>query len=182
MHRILHIVDLLLTSSLVCRVLLFQELHLWDLGPVREAYEWPATAPPVSVSSSIAAAAAASAPPAPSLQGSPAVSPSPPSLVRRYTGFHAHRYIVRSCFGGGSNSLLLSGSEDGLLYVWQRESGELLAKLRGHTATINSVAAARVHGRYIIASASDDHTVLLWNIKAQPGHSHHKIHTAHKHA
>lgn len=157
-----------------------QELHLWDLGSIREPYEWPTTAPPVSVSSSVAAAAAASAPPAPSLQGSPAGAHSPPSLVRRYTGFHAHRYIVRSCFGGPSNSLLISGSEDGLLYVWQRESGELLAKLRGHTATINSVAAARVHGRHLIASASDDHTVQVWSIKAHAGHSQqHKKH-AHK--
>jgi len=89
-----------------------------------------------------------------------------PTLCRRYTGFRANRYVVGSCFAGPSCSLLLSGSEDSLVYVWQRSSGRLIGTLNDHTATVNAVTATTTsQGKHLIASASDDYTIKIWQIK-----------------
>jgi len=186
------------------------ELHLWDLGSLDSDSPAPAPAlglgehddaamdgfedRPAALAASAAAAAAAAAPhvsfpgvriPAASRVG---VDEAPhlaalaaPSLLRRFTGYHANRFIVRSCLGGPSSSLVLSGSEDGLVHVWSRESGALLAKLRGHTATVNAVAATRFRGQHLLASAADDHTVHLWAVNAQAGHDNHAHSQPHKH-
>ena len=181
------------------------ELHLWDLGSL----DSDSPAPAISLdehdaagmdvhedrpAASTAAAAAAAAPhasfpgvriPAASRVGvdaAPHLSAlAAPSLLRRFTGYHANRFIVRSCLGGPSSSLVLSGSEDGLVHVWARESGALLAKLRGHTATVNAVAATRFRGQHLLASAADDHTVHLWAVSAQAGHDNHAHSQPHQH-
>ncbi len=109
---------------------------------------------------------------------------SPPTLMRRFTGFRAHRYVVRSCFAGPGDSVLLSGSEDGLVYAFATRASSnaegtaaasdadasLLGRLRGHTATVNSVAATRFDGQHLFASASDDHTLHLWRMRTIHGH------------
>jgi len=110
-----------------------------------------------------------------------------PCLLRHFTGFRAHRYVVRSCFAGPADSVLLSGSEDGLVYAYAtREGAEeedasadspaadadpaQLGCLRGHTATVNSLAATVFNGVHLFASASDDHTIHLWRMRTTLGH------------
>lgn len=83
------------------------------------------------------------------------------ALVHKFTGHKQGRFVVRACFGGADESLVLSGSEDSLVYVWQRTTGSLLAALAGHAGTVNAVAAAP-GAELVFASASDDHTLLLW--------------------
>lgn len=154
-----------------------QELHLWQLGnldadmldadastPLNSHTHSGAHAP---ASSSSSAAAASSSLLSSSSLSSSSLLPSPcgysvPTLIRRYAGHHANRYMVRSCFGGPSGHVLLCGSEDGLLYCYHRDSGKLLKSLRGHTATINNVAATKHESKYIFASASDDKTIKVW--------------------
>jgi hypothetical protein len=126
----------------------------------------------------------------PSASSSAASSSSRPVLWRELRGFRAHRFVVRSCFAGPGSSVLLSGSEDGLVHAWAvrtphtspppfaSESHEhappdpaLLGRLRGHTATINALASTQLpNGAYVFASAADDYTIRLWRLHTKRGH------------
>lgn len=59
---------------------------------------------------------------------------------------------------------ILSSSHDKTLRIWDLVSGECLHILRGHTGWVNSCAVSQ-EGR-LAASASSDHTVILWDIEA----------------
>ncbi|KAJ2304512.1 hypothetical protein IWW55_002394, partial [Coemansia sp. RSA 2706] len=80
--------------------------------------------------------------------------------VREFSGHAQGQYVIRCTFAGLDDRLVATGSEDGLLFVWNRNTGQLLARLRGHTKTINvctwsDQAAA-------LATASDDKTICIW--------------------
>lgn len=83
-------------------------------------------------------------------------------FIRKYTGHKQSLHVIRSCFGGVESKFIASGSEDGNVYVWNRDTGELLKVLSGHgTGSVNSVAWNPKNER-ILASCSDDHTVRIW--------------------
>ncbi|KNE92510.1 hypothetical protein PSTG_14111 [Puccinia striiformis f. sp. tritici PST-78] len=85
-------------------------------------------------------------------------------LIRRFVGQKQTRFIIRSCFGGDERNFILSGSEDGQIYVWHLETGSLIEVLSGHRKnnTVNAVAWNPVLNPPIFASACDDHTVRIW--------------------
>ncbi|SHO76888.1 Similar to S.cerevisiae protein TAF5 (Subunit (90 kDa) of TFIID and SAGA complexes) [Malassezia sympodialis ATCC 42132] len=62
--------------------------------------------------------------------------------------------------GSGAERLLLSGSADSTIVLWNSATGERVRRLRGHRGIVNSVACTRAGGRW--ASASDDGRVLFW--------------------
>lgn len=63
--------------------------------------------------------------------------------------------IIKTAFGGANEYLILCGSEDSSIYIWNREKGELLAKIEGHSLMANAVHWSP-SDPYIFASASDD--------------------------
>ncbi|CEH15600.1 WD40 repeat-containing protein [Ceraceosorus bombacis] len=83
------------------------------------------------------------------------------TLVGRFNGHKSSNLVIKSCFGGVERSFVVSGSEDGQVYVYHRPSGKLLQKLKGHTDAVNSVAWHPTNPR-MFASASDDSTVRIW--------------------
>ncbi|KAH9848901.1 WD40 repeat-like protein [Lenzites betulinus] len=83
-------------------------------------------------------------------------------VVRKYTGHAQSKHVIRSCFGGVEGNFVLSGSEDGNVYIWHRETGALLEVLAGHgEGSVNSVVWNPANER-MFASCSDDKTVRIW--------------------
>ncbi len=72
--------------------------------------------------------------------------------------------IIKCAFGGVSENLVVCGSEDTCIYIWNRDKGDLLTRLEGHTQSVNSV-----HWNptdpYLFVSASDDQTVRIWGLE-----------------
>ncbi|MFQ6630514.1 hypothetical protein Gotur_009540 [Gossypium turneri] len=86
-----------------------------------------------------------------------------PKLVSKYRGHKRTRFIIRSCFGGLEQAFIASGSEDSLVYIWHRGTGELIETLPGHSGAVNCVSwnPANPH---MLASASDDRTIRIWGL------------------
>jgi WD40 repeat protein len=83
------------------------------------------------------------------------------SLIHTFKG---HTYRVTSVRFSPDGELLVSGSRDQKVRLWQASSGELLHNLEGHTESVNSIAIS-LDGS-LIASGSDDDTVILWGFNA----------------
>ncbi|GAA6042659.1 hypothetical protein JCM8097_008273 [Rhodosporidiobolus ruineniae] len=67
-----------------------------------------------------------------------------------------------------SDTLLLAGSSDHTLFLFDLKSGEVVRRFRGHTGVVNAVDVQRGGaGRGLIASASDDGTVRVWSQEAK---------------
>jgi WD40 repeat protein len=58
--------------------------------------------------------------------------------------------------------LLASGSEDGIVRLWDTHTGEALLMLEGHSSAVRSVAFSPEAP--LLASGSHDHTIRLWNL------------------
>lgn len=63
--------------------------------------------------------------------------------------------------------LVASGGEDCCVHVWHRRHGRQLQRLEGHTQAVNKVSWCVSRG--LLASASDDHSVLLWGCSGAGG-------------
>ena len=60
---------------------------------------------------------------------------------------------------------LITGSSEGLIYVWNVVSGEILQKLHGHLSEVTSLA-LELSKDDVLCSGSEDGTVKQWNIKS----------------
>jgi len=89
-------------------------------------------------------------------------------LTRKFTGQHQGHHVIRSCFGGTGGNVVLSGSEDRNIYVWHRDTGALAKILSGHgVGSVNAVSWNPCNDR-LFASCSDDATIRIWELSAQP--------------
>ncbi|KAI0034662.1 hypothetical protein K488DRAFT_83728 [Vararia minispora EC-137] len=75
-------------------------------------------------------------------------------VVRKFGGHRWARHVVRGCF---NEHFVASGSEDGLVYVWERVGA---FEGRGN-GTVNVVAWNPADVRFF-ATASDDRTARIW--------------------
>ncbi|KAK8951019.1 Protein SPA1-RELATED 3 [Platanthera zijinensis] len=88
---------------------------------------------------------------------------STPTLVKKYQGHTRSRFVIRSCFGGFEQSFVASGSEDSQVYIWHKQTGELVQPLAGHSGAVNCVS-WNPGNPYMLASGSDDHTIRIWGL------------------
>ncbi|MDZ8188979.1 MAG: WD40 repeat domain-containing protein [Nostoc sp. ChiSLP02] len=74
-----------------------------------------------------------------------------------------HSHIVRSLAISRDGKLLVSGSWDRTIKIWQLETGKLLHTLKGHTDRVYAIALSP--DEQIIASGSADKTIKLWHVE-----------------
>lgn len=102
-----------------------------------------------------------------------------PFLKQKFVGQSQATYMVRSCFGylnvaENKEELILSGSDDGNIYIWKLETGQLVTRIRGHHGLCNSVDWNRFYkpvgqGKdygMLWSSVGDDKLVKIWGPKA----------------
>eukprot|EP00127_Corallochytrium_limacisporum_P004142 Clim_evm87s157 gene=Clim_evmTU87s157 len=80
--------------------------------------------------------------------------------LRRFRGHqNSSKNFIRARFGPTAGCIT-SGSEDGVVYIWDQESGNVIQRLKGHRGTTYQAAACPTRG--MMATCSDDHTVRIW--------------------
>lgn len=88
------------------------------------------------------------------------------SIIERFKGFKQSRYVIRGCFAGFEGMFVICGSEDCLVYVWERGTGQLINRLEGHQGTVNTVAVSEADD-HLFASGSDDKSIIIWGVVDQ---------------
>lgn len=76
-----------------------------------------------------------------------------------------HQYRVRGIAWSLDGKMLVSGSEDWTIRLWNPETSELLGMLGAHSDIVTSVALSR--DNLLLASGSSDKTVRIWNIETR---------------
>ncbi|GME78666.1 unnamed protein product [Ambrosiozyma monospora] len=89
-------------------------------------------------------------------------NPTRPSLVNKYYGMYQGNFVIRSCLT--DNNLVLGGTVDGSVCVWNTRFGNLIDVIPGHDALINCID-CRVNNsenKLEWVSCSDDSSVIVW--------------------
>ena len=66
--------------------------------------------------------------------------------------------FIRSSFA--NQSVVVSGSEDGVVHLWDIQKGDILQRLRGHSGPVFDVSWSA--SQSILASCGEDRTVRIW--------------------
>ena len=53
--------------------------------------------------------------------------------VQKFLGHTGGPCVIRSSFGGANESFVVSGSEDGNILIWHKNTGASIERLSGHT-------------------------------------------------
>ncbi|ETV95255.1 hypothetical protein H310_11160 [Aphanomyces invadans] len=84
-------------------------------------------------------------------------------LIKTYRGLHG--YEVRDVAIEKDNSMFVSCGRDKAVFQWDVSSGKTIRKFEGHTSSVNAVEFNE--DCTVLASASYDSTVRLWDVRAR---------------
>lgn len=79
----------------------------------------------------------------------------------KYQGHHSSRTIKSVNFYGPNSEFVITGSDDANIYIWDKETTELLTFLEGHDDIVNCIIGHPTQP--LIASSGIDHVVKLWH-------------------
>jgi len=86
--------------------------------------------------------------------------------VKQYTGHVNSRFALQSCFyspqASGRGNLVLQGSEDNYIYVWDVDQMNVVQRIAGHTDAVLAVASCPNANLCQVASAGRDSKVKFW--------------------
>ncbi|KAJ0299350.1 hypothetical protein COL516b_009230 [Colletotrichum fioriniae] len=83
--------------------------------------------------------------------------------VQKFLGHTGGDFIIRSAFGGANESFVVSGSEDGNILIWHKNSGAAVERLEGHQPRTNAVT-WNPADPCMLASCGDDGKVKISKI------------------
>ncbi|KAF6814450.1 WD domain-containing protein [Colletotrichum plurivorum] len=86
------------------------------------------------------------------------------SSVQKFLGHTGGDFLIRSAFGGANESFVISGSEDGNILIWHKNSGAAVERLEGHQPRTNAVSWNPANP-CMLASCGDDGKVKIWTNK-----------------
>ncbi|KAK1453768.1 WD domain-containing protein [Colletotrichum melonis] len=86
--------------------------------------------------------------------------------VQKFLGHTGGDFIIRSAFGGANESFVVSGSEDGNILIWHKNSGAAVERLEGHQPRTNAVT-WNPADPCMLASCGDDGKVKIWSNKTR---------------
>ncbi|KAL2676812.1 hypothetical protein Neosp_010578 [[Neocosmospora] mangrovei] len=75
--------------------------------------------------------------------------------VQKFFGHTGGQFLIRSSFGGPNESFVLSGSEDGNILIWHKNTGAPVERLPGHHPRCNAVT-WNPTDPFVLASCGDD--------------------------
>ncbi|KAL2146498.1 hypothetical protein VTI28DRAFT_3679 [Corynascus sepedonium] len=82
--------------------------------------------------------------------------------VQKYTGHTGGTFTIRSDFGGANENFVVSGSEDGHVFIWHKVTGILVQEAEAHHTSCNA-AAWNPSDPCMFATAGDDGRVKIWS-------------------
>lgn len=86
--------------------------------------------------------------------------------VHKFLGHTGGECLIRASFGGANESFVMSGSEDGNVWIWHKKTGAPVERLSCHHPRSNSVAWNPSDPR-MLASCGDDGKVKIWSNKTR---------------
>lgn len=79
-----------------------------------------------------------------------------------YTGAKGGDYAIRAEFGGANEAYVISGSEDGFIFIWHKVTGFMVKKMSGHEPRTNC-AVWNPRDPCMFASCGDDGKIKIWS-------------------
>ncbi|KAF9129520.1 hypothetical protein BGW39_004079 [Mortierella sp. 14UC] len=84
------------------------------------------------------------------------------TMLNAYKGHTNSKYKIRSCLSN-SDAFVLSGSEDGNIYIWDLLEGEVVHKVEAHSKIVSSIDYHPKQDR--MCSASVDGSIKTWSTR-----------------
>ncbi|KAI9744371.1 MAG: hypothetical protein M1818_001900 [Claussenomyces sp. TS43310] len=83
--------------------------------------------------------------------------------VKIFAGQKGGKFMIRSAFGGANESFVISGSEDGHVFIWHKETGALIERLDAHKPGPCNAVSWNPSNPCMFATAGDDMKVRIWS-------------------
>src|SRR5690606_37971093 len=80
-------------------------------------------------------------------------------LLNEYTGHINTQFKVESCLSA-DDAFVFSGSEDGMIYVWDLVEAKVMGKFKAHSRTLSALSYHPTES--LLLSSSVDGTIKLW--------------------